>query len=163
MTSPKATQAPSTQYVLPTLRPTKQWAQQIATGAFRPPNPLVHLAHRVRSDVAKTEENTLRFSSFPNAPCAMLLNQSQSQTQCTEDISDTIERIMSMIASAVGQERDRFAAQKESNRVLEQELEQVQRRRKEAQRTLREFENISLSLEAFHEEQLQILQELRYQ
>ncbi|ESL11067.1 hypothetical protein TRSC58_01192 [Trypanosoma rangeli SC58] len=163
MTSSGSTQASLGQYVSPTLRPTNPWAQQIFTGTFRPPNPLAYFLPHDKGELTVTDESVFRFSSFSSAPCSMLMGQTQSHTYYGEDSGYTMERIMSMIVSAVGQERDRFAALQEGNRVLEQELKQVQMRREEAQRTLREFGHLSLTLAAFHEEQLQLLQELQQQ
>ncbi|RNF25544.1 uncharacterized protein Tco025E_02152 [Trypanosoma conorhini] len=163
MTSTWATQASSTQYVSPTLRPTNPWAQQTFTGTFRPPNPQAHFLPHDKSEMAVTDAGTPHFASFSSAPSSMLVDQAQSHTYSGETASCAMERIMSMIVSEVGKEQDRFAALQESNRVLELELKHVQRRREEAQRALREIEHLSLSLAAFHEEQLQLLQELRRQ
>ncbi|RNE99904.1 hypothetical protein TraAM80_07920 [Trypanosoma rangeli] len=163
MTYSGVTQASLGQYVSPTLRPTNPWAQQIFTGTFRPPNPLAYCLPHEKGEQAVTEESVFRFSSFSSGHCSMLADQTQSHAYYGEDSSYTMERIMSMVVSAVGQERDKFAALQEGNHVLEQELKQVQMRREEAQRTLREFGHLSLSLAAFHQEQLQLLQELQQQ
>ncbi|KEG11881.1 hypothetical protein DQ04_02191130 [Trypanosoma grayi] len=164
MAVPVPVQQSSSQYVSPTLGPTNPWAQQTSTGTFRPPNPPSPAAHHETSWNTVSEVKTAHSSSLQDPPCVMLMDRSPSYLHpALQSTGQPIEKIMSMIVSAVGQERDTFATQKETNRVLEQELRQVQKRREEVQRALREVQLFSSSLEALQKEQLELLGELRCQ
>ncbi|ORC89734.1 uncharacterized protein TM35_000112680 [Trypanosoma theileri] len=163
MAASAPTQRSSPQYVSPSLGPTNPWAQQISTGTFRPPNPSFSQHHEVSGASTSDMSNKYSFSSS-NAPCVCLFDQPETRLHDTRQDSDyKIQKVMNMIISAIGQEQDAFAIQKESNRVLEQELRQVQRRREETERTLREVESLVNSLEKFQKEQLELLEEFQCQ
>ncbi|KAH9586172.1 hypothetical protein LSM04_007364 [Trypanosoma melophagium] len=164
MSASGPTHRSSPQYVSPSLGPTNPWAQEISTGTFRPPNPSSFSVHHEVSGATSFDMSSRYSFSSSYAPCVYLFDHPESGTHETQQDSDfKIQKVMNMIISAIGQEHDAFAIQKESNRVLEQELRQIQRRREETERQLREIGSLSNSLEKFQKEQLQLLEEFKSQ
>jgi hypothetical protein len=68
----------------------------------------------------------------------------------------SVDRLMKMISFSVHREEDSFLAKKESNRVLEKELQQEQEQRRETQRQLDTLDETFHALQSIHNAQLQL-------
>lgn len=164
MASCTATQSSIPQYVSPILGPTNLWAQENFPGTFRPPNPQFLFNSSFESGRTVEGEHTTHRFSFQSAGCHYLKNKFQSNVKdIPQGLECSADRIMSLLLTAVVQEKDVFAIQKESNHILERELKQVRKHREETQQALHKAELILMSLEAIHKKQTQLLRELQFQ
>lgn len=105
---------------------------------------------------------------YGNMPAALSLtsyNVALAQPATTEDTNGgssavSADRLMKMISFAVHREEDSFLAKKESNRVLEKELQQEQEARRETQRQLDFVDETFHVLQSIYDAQLQLAMRL---
>ena len=105
---------------------------------------------------------------YGNMPAALSLTSHNLATTQSANADDTngsstavsVDRLMKMISFSVHREEDSFLAKKESNRVLERELQHEQELRRETQRQLDVVEERFHALQSIRDAQAQLAKQL---